>query len=347
MTPLRNLLLSLLLLLLSGCYRADTPEDSPFGNYDALWTLIDEHYCYLDYKHINWEALGARYRTRLTPDMSDYALFEVMDSLLYQLRDGHVNLAAPHNITRYDFWATSPRNFYEHLIESDRYLGRSYNQAGGLQYRVLPDNVGYLRYGSFSSALGESSLDHALADLALCNGLIIDVRHNGGGNADYAGKFAARFTNERVLVGYILHKTGPGHSQFSDPHPIYLEPSPRIRWQKPVVVLTNRHTFSAANDFVCRMKELPHVTVLGDSTGGGGGLPFSSELPNGWAVRFSASPVLDCRRQHIEWGIAPHEKLDLDSADVAAGIDTHIERARHLISTKHFTKSNEKFAGMR
>ena len=332
MKTLRNILLFLLLPLLSSCYRgAEEWGSDPYANYDALWTLIDEHYCYLDYKGIDWDHLGARYRRRLSPDMPPKGLFEVMDSLLLNLRDGHVNLYAAHNVSRYDFWSAAPRNFYAHLLESERYLGSHYKQAAGLQYRVLSDNIGYVRYSSFQAGMGEGNLTEMLAELSHCLGLIIDVRHNSGGNADYARRLASRFTNTRRHTGYILHKTGPGHSDFSDPYPIYLDPSPSIRWQKPVVVLTNRHTYSAANDFVCQMKALPGITLLGDTTGGGGGLPFNSELPNGWLVRFSASPVLDHQRHHIEWGIPPHITLHLDSADVARGLDTHIEAARRIL----------------
>ena len=71
-----------------------------------------------------------------------------------------------------------------------------------------------------------------LKKLEICDGLIIDVRNNGGGNLTTAQKLAARFTNEKVLVGYIRHKTGPGHNDFSDPEPVYQEPSNSIRWQK-------------------------------------------------------------------------------------------------------------------
>ena len=38
-------------------------------------------------------------------------------------------------------------------------------------------------------------------------GLILDVRNNGGGNLTNSERIAARFTNEKVLTGYIQHKT--------------------------------------------------------------------------------------------------------------------------------------------
>ena len=202
-----------------------------------------------------------------------------------------------------------------------------------MKYRILDDNIGYIYYGDFSSGVGDGNLDEALSYLSICNGLIIDVRNNGGGNLTYASRIAARFTNERVLTGYIQHKTGKGHNDFSAPEPIYLEPSNSIRWQKQTVVLTNRHAYSATNDFVNSMSVLPGVTLVGDKTGGGSGLPFSSELPNGWAVRFSASPHLNAQMEQIEFGIDPDIHIDMDEADQSKGIDTIIERARQLLKS--------------
>jgi hypothetical protein len=63
-------------------------------------------------------------------------------------------------------------------------------------------------------------------------------------------------------------------------------------------------------------------------------MPFSSELPNGWSVRFSASPSLDAKMQHIEFGIEPDIICYLDSADIARGVDTLIERARQILNKK-------------
>ena len=161
-----------------------------------------------------------------------------------------------------------------------------------------------------------------------CDGLIIDVRNNGGGNLTTAEKVAARFTNEKVLTGYISHKTGPGHQDFSEPKPVYLEPAmDRVRWQKKAVVLTNRRSYSATNDFVNSMKQLPLVTVIGDKTGGGSGLPFTSEIPNGWSIRFSASPMFDPEMNQLEFGIDPDIKVNISTEDYARGIDTIIEEA--------------------
>lgn len=319
------------LLSLGGCIREEEFDNSPQGNFDALWTIIDEQYCFLDYKQIDWNAIYNQYRPLITPDMSNDGLFEVLGNMLAELKDGHVNLFSASNTARYWNWYLNyPRNFNESVVEG--YLGRDYRIGGGAEYTLLDDNIGYIYYGDFSSGIGDGNLDEMLSYLSICNGLIIDVRNNGGGNLTYATKLAARFTNEKVLTGYIQHKTGKGHSDFSDPEPIYLEPSNSIRWQKGVVVLMNRHSYSATNDFINSMRYLPNVTLMGDKSGGGSGLPFSSELPNGWGVRFSASPHLDAEGQHIEFGIDPDVKLDMDAEDEARGIDTMIEAARALLN---------------
>ena len=60
-------------------------------------------------------------------------------------------------------------------------------------------------------------------------------------------------------------------------------------------------------------------------------MPFSSELPNGWSVRFSASPILDAGKNHIEFGINPDISQDMTDEDMAKGLDTMIEKARELL----------------
>ena len=141
--------------------------------------------------------------------------------------------------------------------------------------------------------------------MAGCNGLIIDVRGNGGGLMTHAERLAARFCNAETTVGYLRHKTGRGHQDFSPLQEQTIRPAKGLRWQKEVVVLTNRGVFSAANEFVKYMSCFPRVTIVGDQTGGGAGMPFSAELPNGWGVRFSACPMYDRERQPYGGGYSP------------------------------------------
>ena len=322
-------------MILVSCAKVEEYDNTPTGNFEALWNIIDKQYCFFDYKAdeygLDWDAVYRQYKRKVVDEMSNAGLFEVLGDMLDELRDGHVNLYAAHDVARYwDFREGYATNFSEEI--QAHYLGTDYKIASGLRYTVLPDNIGYIYVPSFSSSIGEGNLDECLHALALCRGLIIDVRGNGGGNLSYAETLAARFTNERVLAGYICHKTGPRHDDFSSPQPVYLESSNGLRWQKPVCVLTNRSSYSATNDFVKIMRTLPLVTIVGDRTGGGSGLPFSSELPNGWSVRFSACPSFDVDMQHTEFGIDPDVRVNMFDEDRIRGVDTIIEAACEMLS---------------
>ena len=322
------------LIGLMGCVNEEEFDNSPQGNLDALWKIIDERYCFLDYKQqeygLDWQQVHQKYRQQVTGNINNEQLFEVLGNMLSELRDGHVNLSAAHDFARYWQWFENhPANFSDSLER--RYLGTDYRIASGLRYKVLDDNIGYIRYESFSDGIGSGNLTEVLNYLLLCRGLIIDIRNNGGGDLTNAEKFAARFTNEKTLVGYIQHKTGPGHHDFSEKEPRYIEPAAALRWQKPVCVLTNRHVFSAANEFTLYMKAMPNVKIVGDRTGGGAGMPFSSSLPNGWVVRFSAVPMYDALHQSTEFGIVPDYPVELQFEDVLRGEDTIIEYARKLL----------------
>ncbi len=324
----------LAIVMFSSCVREEEFDDTPEGNLEALWKIIDQQYCFLDYKAetigLDWNAARTKYRQRLSPDMSRLQLFQVLCNMLAELQDGHVNLFSSADMGRFWSWKENyPLNLNDELRDS--YLGKDYKIGAGVKYCILEDNIGYVVYESFTDATGEGNLSDMLYYLRLCDGLILDVRGNSGGALTYSSRLASHFTNEKILVGYTRHKTGPGHNDFSTPEAEYLEPSDGVRWQKPVVVLTNRECFSATNTFVRDMRECPQVIILGDRTGGGSGLPFSSELPCGWAVRFSACPMFDAEMNQIEFGIAPDLYCSLTEYDIQRGVDTLIEAAREVI----------------
>ena len=232
MKHLNILFLLIGLLSATSCIREDVSGNTPEANFESLWKIIDEQYCFLDYKKqeygLDWDQVHETYAKRITPSMGWEALFEVLSEMVAELRDGHVNLTSSLASSQYRQWFDSyPRNFSDSI--QSIYLKKDYNQSSGLTYQILENNIGYIYCSSFSNGIGDGNLDQTLNRLAICDGLIIDVRNNGGGNLTTAQKLAARFTNQKTLVGYMTHKTGKGHSDFSNPYPVYIEPSNGIR----------------------------------------------------------------------------------------------------------------------
>ena len=329
----------LILLLLSvyfffpSCVETDEYTMDPRTNFEALWKLIDEHYCFFDYKDIDWNEVHDKYSVQLKDTMNRYQLFDLLDKMLAELKDGHTNLISTFNISRFWNWHENyPDNF--NSVVHKKYLGTEYKIAGGLRYLILRDSIGYVYYGSFAVPVGEAHLDEMFLHFRDCKSFIFDIRNNTGGSLAYSESIASRFISEKLTVGYIQHKKGPRHDDFSEPYPIELAPSNRIKWLRPVALLTNRSCYSAANDFVSKMKIFPNVTVIGDMTGGGCGLPFHSELPNGWSVRFSSSPIMNVNKELTEYGIAPDIKVDIKESDLLNNIDTIIEEALEYMKRK-------------
>ena len=332
-----SLLIILLTFFLSACVDEEEYDSSPTGNFEALWKIMDEHYCFFNEKKelygVDWNDIHNKYSKKIEKSMSQSQLFEVLADMLSELRDGHVNLYSTFNVGRNWSWQENyPKNFSDSLER--RYLGTDYRIAASLKYRRFDDNIGYLRCNTFASGFGEGNLDQIMIYFAVCKALIIDLRNNGGGLLTEAEQLAARFTDEEKIVGYMRHKNGKGHDDFSDFKEQRLKPSSGIRWHKPVYILTNRSVFSAANEFVKYMKQMDNVTIIGDNTGGGAGMPFTNELPNGWGVRFSACPMFDVNKESTENGIAPDVRVDLKETDRQRGTDTIIELARTMINDK-------------
>lgn len=332
-----------LCVLFSAC--VDQPDygknpQDPFANFDALADIVGSRYCFFEEKGIDWEALCAEYRKQITNETNYFDLFFIMADLLDNLKDGHVNLSSTFNTSYYKkWWSDYPQDFDMRTLDQ-YYLDFGGLQTSGMKYTMfVPDSIGYIYYPSFSNVIGEGNLDYVLAILKDSKSLIIDIRNNGGGLLTNVPTLVSRFITESTVGGYIRHKTGPGHNDFSEPFEIRYEPCPktRVSYHKPIAVLTNRSCFSAANDFVSVMKSLPQVEIIGARTGGGAGLPFSSELPNGWSVRFSASPVTDPAGNLTEFGIDPSPGCEVhcDPLELAEGKDAILDFALRRLSERN------------
>ena len=328
-----HILLLLAVFALASCVDVEEYDNTVVGNTEALWHIMDEHYCFFEERKqllgVDWDEVHSHYlmQAQAAGTLSSAQMLEFLGGMVSELRDGHVNISTSFDYARNWSWKEDyPQNFSENI--QDTYLGTDYKISCGLKYRILDDNTGYIYIPTFDNAIGDGNIDEILMYLAPCEKLIVDVRNNGGGMLTQAEKLAAHFCSERTLVGYMCHKTGPGHDDFSERQEQWISPSAGVRWNKLACVLTNRSVYSAANEFVKYMKRMPRVTIVGDKTGGGSGMPYNAELPNGWGVRFSACPMYDADGGCAEFGIEPDVAVSITDEDYNKGIDTILEVAR-------------------
>lgn len=308
-------------------------------NFEHLWKTVDEKYSFFEDKNIDWDSVYTVYTAKVNSFQGNSIdFFNLMADMLFTLEDGHVNLSAGFDLSRnWEWYLNYPQNFNLNLLERNYFL-QDYQISGPLHSAII-DSVGYIYYGSFSSEISESLLDYLMLKFTekineqkiVVKGIIIDVRDNGGGLVKGANLFAGRFTDKKRLVSKRFYKTGPAHDAFSEPHDEYIEVEGDKRYTGKVVVLTNRSCYSATNFFVNAMKQIPNVTIIGDKTGGGGGLPINNELPLGWRYRFSTTRSLDPSGHNLEFGIEPDIYVDMDPEDEKNGIDTILETALNFI----------------
>ena len=318
-------------------FMESNPSTSPTDVFDEAWTFVDREYSFMDYKGIDWDSVYNVYKPMVNDEMEDEQLFDVIADMLYELRDGHVNLRVPFDRSRNWTWFLDhPKNFNYDLLERE-YWKEEQQFVGSFIVHDFGD-VGYMRYSSFSNNASNSALDYILEKFKDHDGLIIDVRNNGGGAISNITKIASRFTDEEILGGRSQYRNGPNHDDFSAledlmlaPYDNDIEDEESIRFTKPVMVLTNRSCYSATTFFATYMRNLPNVTTVGDWTGGGGGAPSFTELANGWNLRVSNTVLLTPDGFNVEHGVPVDVPVDMDETDVANGMDTILEKALELI----------------
>ncbi len=330
-----SIYVTILLLLITGmisCERlltAEEPANNPVRNFEILWQNLDRKYSYFTTKGIDWDSIYQVYRADIQNDMHDTMLFKSLGSMILELKDGHTDIKSPHGHIDYDYTIGSSTNFVPHIVKVT-YLNPGEKERDGMLYNII-DTVGYLYIESFSTEITEDGIREVLDYFSETKGIILDVRNNTGGNDRYCKIIANHFFDQKRMVEIEHLKTGPGHDDFGTiDH--YIEPKDGLGISNPTVILTNRACFSACNSFVSWMSSLPHVSIVGDTTGGGGGTPYFSELPNGWIYRYSATKSYRPDGINMDDGIPPEHYVRITKRDSTHWRDTLIEYALDLIN---------------
>jgi C-terminal processing protease CtpA/Prc len=304
-------------LLLSSCEKAflgpDKGSKDPLANFDYLWEEVDKKYSYFELKKIDWNKVRDTYRPLLNAESSEEELFKVLGGMLNELRDDHTNLISPFNVSVYNVaLRTGKVNYYPRIVQ-EFYLKDQWI-TGTLTNGFLDSNrVGYIRYGAFTDEFTDEQLDVVINRFKDTRGIILDIRSNGGGSVFNVPKILSRFVENKTLCAYSVTRNGPEHNNFGERKGFFITPYEGTRYNKKVMVLIDRSCYSASTFFSQITKELPNITLVGDTTGGGGGLPNGGQLPNGWTYRFSVSQLLDLNGNNTaEIGVPPDIYVALD-----------------------------------
>jgi len=189
----------------------------------------------------------------------------------------------------------------------------------------LTPKIGYLQISSFAPVfLVSDKFAAAMNELADTDGLIIDLRDNGGGGGDSVALLISYLVDERTRLNDTWERATGVTRQYWTQDKL---DGKRYGGKKPVFILANANTKSAAETFAYTMQALKRATVIGERTWGGAnaarpyrlGEHFYAVIPS----RRSISPITQTNWEGV--GVIP---------DIAATPDNALALARDLLQQR-------------
>lgn len=312
-----------------------TPPD-PEAVFEKVWKTIDRNYGQFGVKHVDWDALYRIYRPQVTRTTPEGELWDLLLALLGHLNDEHVCLADGNRRVCAGQNEGRKRDDFSLDLVKTKYLKGKFSDAlgGSFVSGWLGDGVGYLYIGDFKDGIDPvtKTIDAVIGEFAGARAMVVDVRNNPGGNGRVVEVVANRFADRRRNYLRTRTRYGPGHDDMTPVEYHNTEPGGPLQFTRPVVLLANRASASAADNFVLALRVLPHVTVAGDLTEGALSAQFPERLPNGWTlwVAFKESRDPD----GVCWdgvGVPPDLRVCNTAAEVAAGRDRTLEFAAQFL----------------
>lgn len=196
------------------------------------------------------------------------------------------------------------------------------SDSANVSWKMLEDNIGYIYVRRIRNELIDS-LDQAVLHLHGADGLIIDVRGNGGGG----------FDGRRALLNFSLNQPE------IEPH--------RPRFHGSIVVLIDAQCISAGEGWASWFIANDRARFFGQATAGASARKTVYTLINGlYQVRFPVKAYRGFLNRPIERrGLEPDAPQMPRAIDLANGRDTVLEAARdYLLETNASANDGKRHA---
>ncbi|WP_197029248.1 S41 family peptidase [Alicyclobacillus macrosporangiidus] len=204
------------------------------------------------------------------------------------------------------------------------------------------DGIVHVVLPHFQSPDISSQFDETFQDFDGITGLILDLRHNPGGNTNNGYSILARLISEPVSTfrvripvnAPVLVSWGMTDRFWLAPREEYdLHPNTNLpRFDGPVILLTSARTYSAAEDFVIAFKSAKRGVIVGEPTGGSTGQSVYFPLPGGGVGQVVGVWDLDGDdHEFVGIGIQPDVPISPTLQDYVEGKDVGLEAALNLL----------------
>jgi carboxyl-terminal processing protease len=326
----------------------------PEKNFEELWETFRNRYPFFELRNVDWQKQYDTYRPKVTRETSDDELFDIFCRMLDPLDDGHVELIAKASGDRERRYFTpeKPPRFWQEFTKAqikelfkttaktliaNGFGPPTETEAWMLHYCRSPA-FGYIRILELEGIKKQrltAALDLIGRDFKELSGFIIDIRDCPGGDDSTAIQIINRFCDRRRTAFHRRTKIGPGADDFSPLKTWHLEPQGDAQFTGPIVLLTSDSVFSGGEAFALAIRELPHVTIVGDHTNGIFSYELEKKLPNGWRYCLSYQTYFSADMVCYEGkGVPPDIELFNTKADIEDGVDRLITRALEVLKSK-------------
>ena len=305
------------------------PGKDPEALFENLWTTFNTDYASFEERGVDWDEQYLIYRPQVNASTTSEELKSVFKMLLQTLDDGHVELTTPDSEVFYSNRIVEQRiddELFSLDLVRNNYLLDDFRESGnGLNTYGWIGNIGYWHV----DAIGQNMLEtnDILAYFASADGLVVDMRHNEGGNFTFAFSEMGRLTDRKRFVFRSKTKNGKGPDDYTDWYDWSISQKGEY-FNKPIVLITDRYTISAGERMAMALKTLPNVTHVGDTTNGAAATKINKELANGWYYSLVTQKIEFPEGISFEGtGLAPDIYVRNTTAEMAAGQDKTLETA--------------------
>jgi hypothetical protein len=180
----------------------------------------------------------------------------------------------------------------------------------------LDGNLGYLKFNAFvDTSLSKSTMVAAMNFVANTSALIIDLRQNGGGDANACNFLLGYFLPDSTLVSVKRLRNSKELQR------VYIRSNDAVKkLTMPVYILVSRRTSSAAEAFAYTLQAFKRATVIGDTTNGEANPGYLFALNKEMYIMIPAFENINAVTK-TNWqaiGIAPDNPISADKALILA-----------------------------
>ncbi|MCL2139317.1 MAG: S41 family peptidase [Treponema sp.] len=341
-----RLIFFLLTLLLLSChvFLGPEPKNSQMKIFNQLWLDFDRSYALFNERleGKTWKDVREEYSAQITPDMNNFDFFGVCAKMINTMNDSHVSLSAPFNHSTY--YISGPYGGKEFILEGIQEELKNGGKLAGNKmflygtFKSKP-HAGYLYIKNFidNSGIGiniiqdwAKEIEKIVKELQKTTDfLILDIRNNDGGFSINMEYIAGHFVSVQRDYLKVRTKNGPAANDFSSPFAYAIKPAD-IRYTKPIVLLTNNDTVSAAEWFTMALLTQNNVTQTGEKTRGALSTRLDRQLRNGWIYSLSIQKVSGVDGKQVEGiGISPNKEHTIYNpiTEYFYGWDTQLRHA--------------------